>query len=230
MPCRSQTFLTCRRFSSECGWPPIRLVPVSMRTKAMFSAPLPGDRRLQLGDVHVALERMLAGDRQSLVDDEFFHRAAVDHDMGLRRGEVVVHRHDGARTDEDARDDVLGGAALMHGQEIFRAEQVADLVFELGEGRRARIAVVGLHHRRQLLVAHGVDAAVGQHVEIDIAVLQQKRVVAGFIQSLKATLDRRQAQLLNNADLVHLQRDFLAGIEFDVGHGAFLTIFSRKQR
>ena len=42
-----------------------------------------GDDRLQLGDVHVALERIFAGDLQALVDDDLLDRAAVDEICAL---------------------------------------------------------------------------------------------------------------------------------------------------
>ncbi len=132
---------------------------------------------------------------------------------------MVVHRHDRAGSDEDSTEDVLGGASLVHGQEVGLPEKLANLVLELGEGARPGVAVVGLHHGGELPVTHGVHAAVGEHVQVDVAVLQQKRVVASFGNRLEPSLDGHQIQLLHDADLVHFEGQGLAGEQFDVGHG-----------
>ena len=39
MPCSLQTLLTSARFCSDTGWPPIKLVPLSIRTKPILAAP-----------------------------------------------------------------------------------------------------------------------------------------------------------------------------------------------
>jgi len=110
----------------------------------------------------------------------------------------------------------------VHRQEVLLGEELLNLLLELGEGRRAGVAVVGLHHRGELLVAHRVDAAVGQHVEVDVAVLEQKGVVASLAQRRESTLDGHQVELLDDPHLVHLQRHGLPGEETDSGHGLLL--------
>ena len=171
------------------------------------------DDGFELGDVHVALERQVAGDLQPGVGDQLLDHAALQRDVRLGGGEVVVHRHDRARLHQHLGQDVLAGAALVGRQEVVHAEDLAQLVVKARVGGAAGVGVVGDHHRGELLVAHGVDAAVGQHVEEHVGVLQQEGVVAGLGHRLEALFDRQQVQLLDDAHLVHFQRDRLVAVE-----------------
>ena len=89
--------------------------------------------------------------------------------MRLGGGEVVIHRHDVAGLYEGLGQQVLGGAALMAGQQVLVAEDLLHRIRQLVEALRPGVGVVGLHHGRQLIVRHGVGAAVGQHVQKDVA-------------------------------------------------------------
>jgi len=95
----------------------------------------------------------------------------------------------------------------MRRQEEVEAEDLAQLLVETRVGGAAGVAVVGDQHGRLLPVAHGVDAAVGEHVEEDVFVLEQEGVVARLVHRLMPVLDRPQVQLLHDAHLVHLQGD-----------------------
>lgn len=75
---------------------------------------------------------------------------------------------------------------------------------------------------RQLIAFH---AAVGQHVQIDVPVLQQERVVPGLLRGLPPALNGSQIELLNDAHLVHLEGQVFAGEQSDVGHGGLFLGF-----
>ena len=158
----------------------------------MFSLPRLGDQRLQLGDVEVALEGGVALDLERLVGEQLAIRPPASSMWALV---VVKWKFIGTTPllgHEDLADDVLGGAALVDGQEVLGAEDLHDRLLQPGVGSRAGVGVVGHHHRGDLLVAHGVGAAVGEHVEEDVAVLQQEGVEAGAFHGL-AGAPRRAA-------------------------------------
>ncbi len=73
------------------------------------------DGGLELVDVHVAFEGVVAFDLERLVDGDFLDCAAVEDDMGLGRGEVVVHGDDLAGADEELGEDILARSALVGG-------------------------------------------------------------------------------------------------------------------
>ena len=138
--------------------------------------------------------------------------------MRLRRGEVEVHRDNVARLDKSHGDDVLAGSALVSGQEVFCAEYFAHFVFKFGKGRAARVTVVGDEHGGLLPVAHGVDAAVGQHIHIYVFVLKQKCVVSRLGNAFEPFFHRRKIEFLHDTHFVHFQRDLFSAEKFHVCH------------
>ena len=194
---------------------------------------MPGDDGFQLGDVHVALERVGADHFQTLVGNDLLHHAAIERDVRLGGGEVIVHRYHRTLRYQCLREDVLAGTALVRGQEVIHAEDLVQLALQARVGGAAGVAVIGNHHGGLLLVAHGVHAAVGQHVHEDILVLQQEGVVACFGDRREALLHRNEIEFLHNANLVHFERNLFAAEEFDVCHGwetsDFLKVETRSR-
>ena len=101
-------------------------------------------------------------------------------------------------------------AALVHRHRPVEPHHLFDGRRQPGEALRAGIGVIRHHHRAQLVIAHGVGAAVGQHVEEDIAGGQQEGVVAGVSDRGQAVTDGGKGGLLDNAHFVHLHRDHAA--------------------
>jgi len=66
------------------------------------------------------------------------------------------------------------------------------------------------------LVAHGVGAAVGEHVEKDVLGFQQEGVEASFLHRLFAPFDWTQVELLDDPYFVEFQRDFLTAEKLDL--------------
>ena len=81
----------------------------------------------------------------------------------------------------------------------------------MGQGADAHDDVVGvvrLHHRRLLAVAHGVDAAVAQHVKKNVLVAEKIEIVRCFLDADEPLFDREQVQLLHDPHLMAFERDF----------------------
>ncbi len=220
----SQTFRTSARFCSETGWPPMRFVPRLHAHEGDVVGAIFLYDRFKFADIHIALERQVARDFETLVLDKLLDHAAIQRDMRLRGREVIVHRHDLAGLHEDLGQDVFAGAALVRRQDPVHAEQLAQLGFEPCIGRASGVAVVGHHHRGDLLIAHRVHAAVGQHVHEHVAVLQQEGVVAGLVHGLEPGFDRQQCKLLNDAHLVHFKRQGFTAEELDPRHANPLLV------
>ena len=168
------------------------------------------NRRPQLVQIHVALEQVAAGRLQPLVGDQLQHRAAGQLDVRPGGGEMVIHDHHGARLDEHLGEQVFGRPALVHRHRPVEAHHLFHRGGEPREALRAGIGVIRHHHGAQLVVAHGVGAAVGQHVEEDVAGGQQESVVAGFSDRGQAVADRGERGLLDDTHFVHFHRDHAA--------------------
>lgn len=139
-------------------------------------------------------------------------------DVGLGGGKVEIHGHHVPGLHKGRGKNILTGPALVGGKEVLHAEDLPQLGLQPVEGLASRIAVVGLHHGGELVVAHGVDAAVGEHVHKHVPVLKQEGVVARFGDMPQPLLHRRKIEFLYNTHLVHLQRDLFPPEERDLCH------------
>src|SRR5450756_1900933 len=119
-----------------------------------------------------------------------------------RRGEVHVAGHDVAGLDEDLRQDVLGGAALVGGHQVLVAVDLPNRRLEVVEVAAAGVGLVAEHHAGPLAVAHGARAGVGEQVDVDVLALQQKGVVAGLADGALAFLAGRHLYGFDHLDPV----------------------------
>jgi len=124
--------------------------------------------RCEFLQVQVALEGVAAFGLQGFVAKKFQHPAACQVNMRLGGGEVVVHQHHITRFDEYLCQQVLGSSSLVHRHDMRKSQHLLHSVLQAVEALAAGVGIVGDHHRPQLLVAHGVGAAVGQHVQENI--------------------------------------------------------------
>jgi len=81
---------------------------------------------------------------------------------------VVVHQYHVAGFDQRFGQQVFRGAPLMCRDDEPEAEHVLDGVCQLEEAFTAGVGVIRLHHGGQLVIAHGIGAAVSQHVQKDV--------------------------------------------------------------
>ena len=84
-----------------------------------------GNQRLESINIQITLERLRACHLQATALNDLFHPPAIERDMRLGGGEVVVHRHDAAGFDKSLRQNVFAGTALVRRQKIFHAENLA---------------------------------------------------------------------------------------------------------
>ena len=122
--------------------------------------------------------------------------------MPLRGVEVRVARHDVALLEQRREDDVLGGAALVRGQEVGHVEQAPDDLLQPEVGCGAGVTLVTGHHRRPLAVAHRARARVGQQVDRHLVRTQLEEVVVSFADPGLALFARRGADRFGHLDLV----------------------------
>ena len=106
----------------------------------------------------------------------------------------------------------------MGGQDVVRAEDFLHGGLHTVEGLGAGVGVVGDGHGRHLAVGHAVHAGIGDHIQVDVPVLEQERVVSGLLDAFEALFNGEEGEFLDDTHLVHLERDLvLRLVEFD-GH------------
>ena len=125
--------------------------------------------------------------------------------MGFGGGEVKVHDSHRARFHKTFCQNVLAGAALVRRQYVVGTKHLFHGCFQTGEGLATRVGVICHMHSSSLTVGHGVHARIGEHIEINIFVLQQEGVITCLLDSAQALIHWQQIQFLNHAYLVHLQ-------------------------
>ena len=150
--------------------------------------------------IDVALERVFAGRIVPLGNDDVDEGAAGEFLVQPGSGEVHVARHQVARLDEQARQDVLGAASLVGGHEVAIAVVLSHRVFQVVEIAAARVGFVAEHHAGPLPIAHGVGAAIGEQVDVNVFRAEEERVVARFSQRFLALGARKHFDGLDHFD------------------------------
>jgi hypothetical protein len=113
-------------------------------------------------------------------------------------GEVHVPRHELAGLDQQLRQNVLGAAALVSGDDEAVAVVLLHGFFEVVEVLAAGVGLVAQHHAGPLPVAHRAGARVGQQVDVDVVALEQEGVVAGLTNGPLAVFERGDVQRLDD--------------------------------
>ena len=128
-------------------------------------------------------------------------RAARERHVLARRREVQVRRDDPAGPDQHPREEVLGAAALVGGDQMPVAVEVVHRLLEPEVAARARVRLVAELHGRALLLGERRRAAVGEQVDEDVLGAQQEGVVSRLDDRLRATLRRLQDDRLHDLGL-----------------------------
>jgi hypothetical protein len=102
---------------------------------------------------------------------------------------------------------MLGAASLVGRHHVFEAVDLAHGGFEAVERARAGVGLIAAGHGRPLFIAHGVGAAVGQEVDVDVVAPEQKRVVPRLGDSLLALGAGGHPERFDALDLVGLGGD-----------------------
>ena len=131
---------------------------------------------------------------------------------------MVVHGDDIALFDEGPANDVFRSTALMDGQKVFFSEHLFDGFLQPAETLGAGIGIVGLKHCRDLIVAHGIGAAVGQHVEEDITGVEPERIESGLLDGFETPFHRYEVQFLDYTHFMQFERNIFSAVKFDFVH------------
>ena len=125
-------------------------------------------QRIELGKIHITLERMSGGWVMRLIDDHINKGAARQLLMQPCGGEVHIARHIVAILDQALAENVLCPASLMCRHGIFVGIVFLHIVAQMIKIAAARISFISRHHALPLIIAHGADAGIGQKIDIDI--------------------------------------------------------------
>ena len=128
---------------------------------------------------------------------------------------MVVHGHHVPGLHEGAGDDVFTGAALVGGKQVFLAEDVLHGLLQTVKALGTGIGVIRPEHGGNLVVAHGVDAGIRQHVQINVIRAQLEGVEPGFLRGFQAAFHGNEVQFLHHADFVQFQGNLLPNVKFD---------------
>ncbi|OPY81361.1 MAG: hypothetical protein A4E70_01323 [Syntrophus sp. PtaU1.Bin005] len=146
--------------------------------------------------------------------------------MGLGGRKVIVHGNHVARLDQNLGQEVLSGPPLMHREQVLGSEHVPDGILQFVKAFASGIGVIGHHHGAQLVVAHGVGAAVRQHIQENVPGSKQEGVVARLLHGLQPLIGAWQPCLLNDLDLVHFHWEHFPIGQFDIHKSSFIKVSS----
>ncbi len=159
-----------------------------------------GDELLEGFGVHVALERERGIEIGGFGAGQVDGLGTVELDVGARRVEMRVVRHDRAGFHHDAEQDVLGGASLVRRDHLLEAEDVLDRVAEAVPAACAGVGFVAAHQLGPGIRRHGARAGVGQQVDDDVFGAQQERVEMRGLDQLFTLVARGQLDGLDHLD------------------------------
>ena len=106
----------------------------------------------------------------------------------------------------------------MGGEAVLNTEELLEFLLHTEIALAAGVSVIRSEHGGLHVVTHGVHAGVSKHVQKDVAVVKLKGVVAGILDFLQPLAGGQQVQLLDDADLVHLQGDGGVLVESNLRH------------
>jgi hypothetical protein len=135
---------------------------------------------------------------------------ALHLDVRPRGVEVVVVRHDEAGLQDRMKEDAFGRAALVGGDDVLEAGQVAHDRLEPVEGAAAGVRLVALHQRAPLRRRHRAGPRVCQQVDQDVLGAQAEDVAAGGEEGRLPVLAARELHGLDRLDAERL--DYCAEI------------------
>ena len=156
--------------------------------------------RLELGRIHVALERQVGvriiSDGPGQVDG----LGVPDLDVGPGRVEMNVARHGAVPAENRFEKNPLGRPALVGGDDVGEAEDVADRLLKPEKAPGSGVGLVARHDSGPLPVAHGRGSGVGQKIDEDFFGGQVEDVESGGPDKLVALAPRGPAQRLDHLD------------------------------
>ena len=187
------------------------------------------DEALQLGDIHVALERVLRGGVPTLVDHQVNGGRALGLDVGTRGVEVCVIGDDVVGFGHHREQDAFRRPALVGGYQVLERHQALDRLLETVKRWAAGIGLVALHDRAPLAGAHAGGARVGQQVDQHVVRVQGEEVVPGIPDQVLALLARGHPDRLDGLDAERFDDRLVGGVHFDSCRGSAVVYFTRRR-
>jgi hypothetical protein len=121
-------------------------------------------------------------------------------DVGARGVEVHVAGDELAGSAQDGKEQVFGGSALVNGEDVAVAGQLAHSLFEAVVAAGAGVGFVPAEESSPLQVAHGGGAGIGEQVNEHILRTEPEDVVAGSAEELLPLFARGEADGFDNLD------------------------------
>ncbi len=109
------------------------------------------------------------------------------------------------------------------------AEQLLQLFLHAEIALAAGVGVIRPEHGGFHVIAHGVDAGVGEHIQEDVAVVELEGVVAGVLHFLQPLGGGQQVQFLYDTNLVHFQGDGVVFVKCDLCHFCSPLFYTSSQ-
>ena len=159
-----------------------------------------GEQALERACVEIALERVDQRRVSTLLDHQVHRLSAGELHVGSGRVEVGVVGDHLAGAADDRVQDLLGGTALVGGDDVAEREQSLDGLEEDIPGGAAGVALVPALDRGPLVAAHRPGTGVGQEVDQDIVGMDPEQVPAGLLERPLALGLRGQADGLDRMD------------------------------
>ena len=186
MPAALAMRLISRILAIDTGWPPPELlVTVTMMT-GISSGPCSATKFSSASVSMLPLNGKSESRSSASLTGQVDRIAAHEVDVAARGVKVRVVGHKGTGFDHDAKQDVLGSAALVRRDDLLETEDVLDRVAEAEPAARAGVGLVAAHHCTPGLGRHGAGTGIGQQVDDDVLGTQQERVVVRVADQLLA--------------------------------------------
>ena len=161
---------------------------------------------LQFLEVKISLEGIIALRHKTLLVYQLYHLTAASCNVRLGGGKVKVHNGHGTWFHKSLGKNVLAGTSLVGREQIVCAKHLLHGGLKTVEGLATGISIISNVHGCCLAVRHGIHTRIGEHIKIDILVLQQESIASCLLDGTQTVLNRQKVQFLNYAYLVHFQR------------------------
>jgi hypothetical protein len=162
------------------------------------------DQRPEGTDVHVAFEGVGLGGHETLGNGKVSRLRPRRLDVRSSRVEMRVVGHHVAGSTDGGEEDPLGRAALVRGDHVLEAEDLAHGALETVPRPTPRVRFVSPHHRSPLFGTHGACSGVRQEIDEHVVRAELERVVARLDEVLAPLRTRRHPDRLDDLDTERL--------------------------
>ena len=105
---------------------------------------------------------------------------------------MIVHWYHIPILDQSGSQYILAGAALVGRKEIIHIKNIFNFFSQTVKCLRTGITVICDQHGCLLVITHGINPGIRQHVQKNIPVLKKEGIVPGFSHAFKTLVNGRQ--------------------------------------